>query len=110
MAPKAGSEEPPNAVGRMPEWAGALGSMTRALTWKHVADLGGMPLDGVTKKTNLLVFGQQDLAHLAPGATSSNKFTKDTQLKAKGADIEIIGEEDFLAMLVDAGITPGVTP
>lgn len=85
-------------------FTGALGSMTRALAWQRVADCGGMPLDGVTKKTNLLVFGYQDARALAPGATLSSKFQKAIDLKAKGADIEIVGEDDFLNMLQEAGI------
>jgi DNA polymerase III epsilon subunit-like protein len=85
-------------------FTGTLSSMTRALAWQKVADCGGMPLDGVTKKTNLLVFGYQDARMLAPGATLSSKYTKALTLKEKGADIEIIGEDDFLTMLQEAGI------
>lgn len=85
-------------------FTGALGSMTRALAWQKVADCGGMPLDGVNKKTNLLVFGHQDARMLAPGASLSSKFQKAITLKDKGQDIEIIGEDDFLTMLQEAGI------
>jgi len=85
-------------------FTGALGSMTRALAWQKVADCGGMPLDGVIKKTNLLVFGHQDARMLAPGASLSSKFQKAITLKGKGQDIEIIGEDDFLTMLQEAGI------
>lgn len=85
-------------------FTGTLGSMTRALAWQRVADCGGMPLDGVTKKTNLVVFGYQDARMLAPGATHSSKFLKAIDLRAKGAEIEIIGEDDFLTMLQEAGI------
>ena len=85
-------------------FTGALGSMTRALAWQKVADCGGMPLDGVTKKTNLLVFGYQDARMLAPGASLSSKFQKAITLKDQGQDIEIIGEDDFLTMLQEAGI------
>lgn len=86
-------------------FTGTLGSMTRALAWAKVAECGGMPLDGVTKKTNLLVFGHQDASRLAPGQATSAKFTKAEALKAKGADIEIIGEDDFLALLQEASIS-----
>lgn len=85
-------------------FTGSLGSMTRALAWAKVAECGGMPLDGVTKKTNLLVFGHQDASRLAPGQEASSKFTKAEALRAKGADIEIIGEDDFLALLQEASI------
>jgi len=86
-------------------FTGALGSMTRALAWQKVADCGGLPLDGVTKKTNLLVFGHQDARRLAPGASLSSKFQKAEALMEKGQDIEIVGEDDFLTMLQEAGIT-----
>jgi len=85
-------------------FTGALGSMTRNLAWQKVADCGGMPLDSVTKKTNLLVFGHQDATVLAPGASLSSKFQKAVALKDKGADIEIVGEDDFLMMLQEAGV------
>jgi len=87
-------------------FTGALSSMTRALAWQRVADCGGMPLDNVTKQTNLLVFGYQDASKLGPNATMSSKFKKATDLKEKGANIEIIGEDDFLNMLQEAGINP----
>ena len=41
---------------------------------------------------------------LAPGASLSSKFQKAITLKDKGQDIEIIGEDDFLTMLQEAGI------
>lgn len=85
-------------------FTGALSSMTRHLAWQQVGRCGGMPLENVTKKTNLLVFGHQDARMLAPGAALSGKFQKALDLKAKGADLEIIGEDDFLAMLQEAGI------
>jgi DNA polymerase III epsilon subunit-like protein len=88
-------------------FTGALSSMTRALAWQNVADFGGSPLASVTKHTNLLVFGYQDASHLAPGATKSAKFQKAEGLRAKGQDIEIIGEDDFLALLQEAGLPLG---
>lgn len=85
-------------------FTGALSSMTRALAWQRVAECGGMPLDNVTKKTNLLVFGHQDASKLAPNATMSSKFQKALTLKAQGTDIEIIGEDDFQALLQEAAV------
>lgn len=85
-------------------FTGTLGSMTRALAWQLVGQCGGMPVENVTKKTNLLVFGYQDARMLVPGASLSSKYQRALELKGKGADIEIIGEDDFLAMLQEAGI------
>ena len=64
--------------------------MTRAMALATVADFGGLPLPTVTKETNLLVFGYQDVSRFAPGATNSGKFQKAVGLRAKGQDIEII--------------------
>jgi len=88
-------------------FTGALSSMTRALAWQRVADCGGLPLDGVTKKTNLLVFGFQDARMLAPGTSVSSKYTKALALKDAGQDIEIIGEDDFVKLLQEAGAPVG---
>ena len=85
-------------------FTGALGSMTRALAWQRVAEFGGAPLANVTAHTNLLVFGHQDAHKLAPGSALSSKFQKAVSLKEKGQEIEIIGEDDFLAMLQEAGL------
>ena len=89
-------------------FTGALSSMTRALAWQRVAECGGMPLDNVTKQTNLLVFGYQDASKLSPNATMSSKFNKALSLKGKGTDIEIIGEDDFITMLQEMSIKPNV--
>ena len=48
--------------------------------------------------------GHQDARMLAPGASLSSKFQKAEALKEKGQDIEIVGEDDFLTMLQEAGI------
>jgi len=97
--------EPDNPLyGMGVSFTGTLGSMPRRLAMQRVGDCGGTPLDGVTKHTNLLVFGEQDARRLAPGATASSKFQKAVALRAKGQDMEIIGEDDFLAMLQEAGV------
>ncbi len=85
-------------------FTGTLSSMTRTLAWQQVGACGGIPLDGVSKKTNLLVFGYQDATKLTPSASVSSKYKKALDLKSQGADIEIIGEDDFLNMLQEAGI------
>ncbi len=85
-------------------FTGTLSSMTRPLAWQQVGACGGMPLDGVSKKTNLLVFGYQDATKLTLGASVSSKYKKALDLKSQGADIEIIGEDDFLNMLQEAGL------
>jgi len=83
-------------------FTGTLTSMTRSEAWESVAAFGGTPLSGVSKKTHFLVFGEQEAAFLRPGATMSSKFEKAIELRAKGVDIEVISENDFLSMLAES--------
>lgn len=55
-----------------------------------VCDLGGHPQDGVTKKTDYLVVGDN------PG---KSKIAKAVEYKSKGQDIEIIDAAAFIAMI-----------
>lgn len=80
-------------------FTGTLGSMTREAAWVRCASVGAIPEKGVTKKTNILVFGVQDPSHLRPGADNSQKFLKAQELKSKGQQIEVIDEVSFLRML-----------
>lgn len=80
-------------------FTGALDSMTRREAFQLVLDIGGQPADNVTKHTNLLVVGEQDISHLAAGQALSNKQRKAADLRQKGLDIQLVGEVDFLRML-----------
>jgi DNA polymerase-3 subunit epsilon len=80
-------------------FTGALGSMVRARAWELVAERGGQPALGVTKRTNLLVLGYQDVRVLRPGEALSAKARKARDLRAKGQAIELLGEADFLQLL-----------
>lgn len=85
--------------GREIVFTGALGSMPRAEAWKRVAQVGGQPADGVTKRTNVLVLGYQDARKLRPGEELSAKARKARDLRAEGREIELMGEVDFLQLL-----------
>ncbi len=52
----------------------------------------------VTKKTTLLVVGDQDLDRLA-GKTKSSKHLKAEELVEKGFPLRILGERDFMAVV-----------
>ena len=86
-------------AGKNVVFTGTLGSMARAEAHARVMKVGGFPEQGVTKHTNLLVFGVQDPSHLKPGAENSSKFMKAQSLKEKGQDIEVVDEVTFLKML-----------
>ena len=68
------------------------------------ANAGCEVLAGVTKKTTLLVVGDQDVSKLA-GHSKSSKHRKAEELIAKGRGIRILRESDLMAMLesADAG-------
>jgi DNA polymerase-3 subunit epsilon len=73
-------------------------SRSQAADMAHVA--GAAVESGVTKKTTMLVVGDQDLDKLN-GHEKSSKHRKAEQLIAAGNAIRIVGEADFMAMCVE---------
>lgn len=79
-------------------FTGTLEKMTRKEAMQIVANLGGINGDGVTKKTNYLILGNNDYcAQIKDG--KSNKQKKAEQYKLQGYDIEVIPEAVFYDML-----------
>ena len=78
-------------------FTGTLKSMPRSLAMEIVAKGGGFPKDTVTKKTDYLVVGFQDLRIVKDG--NSSKMKRAAELKSKGSGIEVIGEEQFINMI-----------
>jgi len=76
-------------------------TMTRDDVSIQAAQAGCVVGDSVTKKTTLLVVGDQDIQRLV-GHTKSSKHRKAENLIVGGQSIRILGETDFLA-LVTAG-------
>ena len=74
----------------------SFGVRQELLQW--VADIGGIPTNSVTSKTNILVVGQQDYRVVGKDGRSS-KQKKALQLLEKGQDIEILSESDFLQLM-----------
>lgn len=76
---------------------------TLSLPQREAADaasaVGCKVEDGVTKRTTLLVVGDQDIYKLA-GHNKSSKHRKAEELMAKGQRIRIIGESDFQRLLL----------
>lgn len=79
-------------------FTGTLVSMTREKAQEIVTRGGGRCQNSVSSKTNYLVMGIQDL-RLLRGQTESTKTRKANELRNKGCDIQIIGEDDFLNMI-----------
>ena len=65
---------------------------------QKVAEIGGIPTDSVTAKTDVLVVGQQDYRVVGDSGMSS-KQKKALQLLEKGKDIEILSETEFLSRI-----------
>jgi len=72
--------------------------MRRAEAATNAAQLGFNVGQGVTKKTTVLVVGDQDVTRLA-GHERSSKHRKALELIEKGADIRILKESDFSALV-----------
>lgn len=80
-------------------FTGLLHSMPRIEAWSQLGKIGGIPSEGVTNSTNFLVVGEQDSRRLRPGEVQSSKFQRAAKLKAKGQEIEVISELDFISLL-----------
>jgi DNA polymerase III subunit epsilon len=80
-------------------FTGTLEKLLRKEAMQLVVDLGGECTDGVNKKTNYLVLGNQDYSKIKEGKSSKHK--KAEQLKLMGQDIDIISEDFFYEMLQD---------
>lgn len=94
-----GSSDGPMA-GHIAVFTGSL-SITRADA-AHLAASAGMSVAAsITKKTTILVVGDQDLSLLA-GYKKSSKHRKAEEYIAKGQRIRIIGETEFVRLVSSA--------
>lgn len=84
--------------GRMVVFTGTLQSMVRAAAMQAVVNAGGTCSVSLTKKAHYLVVGDQDFTKFRGGEKSA-KMIKAEQLLAKGVDIEIVPESEFIRML-----------
>lgn len=73
-------------------------NMTRDEASKAAASLGISVKNGVTKKTTMLVVGDQDLALLG-GHITTTKHRKAQELIAKGQNIKVLSETEFVELL-----------
>ena len=79
-------------------FTGALSSMQRKDAMQIIANLGGINADGVTKKTNFLVVGNEEFVSSVKNG-KTNKMKRAEAHILKGADLQIISEDVFLSML-----------
>lgn len=64
------------------------------------ARMGCCVAENVTKKTSILVVGDQDIKRIGPNKTKSGKHRKAEAMIANGFAIRVIGESDFMALCV----------
>ena len=77
---------------------GKLETGPREYIFELFGKVGGIREENITKKTNFLIMGEQDLSHLN-GKNESSKMIKAKKYLEQGQDIELLGEDDFLRML-----------
>ena len=84
-------------VGEICVFTGQM-QIPRADAAKVANEAGAAVEPGVTKRTTIVVVGDQDLDRLA-GKTKSSKHLKAEELASKGFPIRILQERDFVALL-----------
>jgi DNA polymerase-3 subunit epsilon len=84
--------------GKVVVFTGEL-AMVRREAWSLVAEAGGQPAGNMTKTTDILVCGYQDMIRLASGETKSGKLRRAEALHAGGQQLEILTERDFFRLL-----------
>lgn len=82
-------------------FTGTLSLIDRKSAMQSVADLGGVPRSTVSRLTNFVVVGMQDIT-LVGETGKSGKHRKAEELIEQGHDINIIDEESFLNLLNNA--------
>jgi DNA polymerase III epsilon subunit-like protein len=86
--------------GKVVVFTGEL-AIYRREAWRLVAEVGGRPEPEVTKRTDVLVCGYQDLYRLAQGETKSNRLRHAERLHELGQPIDVLSERDFFRLLRD---------
>lgn len=81
-------------------FTGTLLSMPRSKAFEIVKKGGGIPQNGLTKTTDFLVMGIQDITRFTNGDKSA-KMKKALDMRENGANICIIGEDEFLSLIDD---------
>src|SRR5699024_4828597 len=79
-------------------FTGSLDLIDRKTAMQSVADLGGIPRSSVSRLTDFVVVGMQDISIVGPTGKSS-KHRKAEKLIENGHDIQIIDEQQFINLL-----------
>lgn len=89
-------------------FTGTLERLSRKEAMQAVVNCGGIVGDGVTKKTNFLVLGNNDYCKSIKDG-KSNKQKKAEKMQLDGLDIVTISEDVFYDMLQDSKLSEGET-
>lgn len=84
--------------GKYVVFTGSLSRMTRLAASQLVADVGGIPLDTVSSKTNFLVIGNEEFVSSVKNG-KTGKMRKAEEYRRKGCDIVTLSENQFFDML-----------
>ena len=79
-------------------FTGTCASGERKVLLQKIANVGGIPTNNVSRKTDVLVVGQQDYRIVGEDGMST-KQEKAYKLRNEGVNIEIISEKDFLTLI-----------
>jgi len=79
-------------------FTGTLASMERKDAQQKVLMAGGFTGNNITKKTSMVVVGAPYDSEVRPGAELSGKLLKVLELRARGVDIVILTESEFLEL------------
>ncbi|MEX2188607.1 MAG: exonuclease domain-containing protein [Pirellulales bacterium] len=82
-------------------FTGTLEFCTRGIAFSIVEQCGGVAKDNVSRKTDVLVTGHQDIRMLADGACESSKLRKARDLRSQGHSLQIVSETDFQRMVCE---------
>jgi len=81
-------------------FTGELDRMTRKIAAQIIANFGGINENGITKKTNYLILGNNDYCKtIKDNKSSKQKKAEDNILK--GQDLQIINEDVFYDMILE---------
>ncbi len=78
--------------------SGTLESMSRALAWQKLADLGAIVQEHLEKNTRILVLGQNDMQPNQSGKLTAKELIAEKLIR-QGQPLEMISEIEFLKRL-----------
>lgn len=108
ISPTVEIDEDNPVFGKVVVFTGALSSMERRKAFQIVVNLGGIPSNRITKKTNYLVIGNSDfVSSVKDGKTNKMKAAEEYQ--KKGCEILVLSEDFFFDMISEYIVTEGAT-